>query len=1020
MKQTLAWLRDPEVFQVNRCEAHSDHKFYQSREEMYQDTSALFQTLNGKWKFSYAENPSKREADFYKEEVSCTEFDEIEVPGHIQLQGYDRCQYINTMYPWDGHEELRPPQISDEYNPTASYAKYFELEEALKGKRLFLNFQGVETAFYVWMNGEFVGYAEDTFTPSEFEVTAFVRDGVNKLAVEVYKRSSASWLEDQDFWRFSGIFRNVVLYAVPALHVRDLFVHTKLRDGYTRGNLQLDIRMIEMPGSVGGVLDIVLKDPEGNCAAQTSAEAKENTTVVIDVGMVRTWSAEIPVLYKLEICIKDQNGTEMEWVCQNVGFRSFEMIDNVMCINGKRIVFHGVNRHEFHPERGRSITEEEMLWDIRFLKRNNINAVRTSHYPNQSLWYDLCDRYGMYLIDETNLESHGSWQKMSVCEPSWNVPGSLPEWREAVLDRAKSILERDKNHPSVLIWSCGNESYAGENILAMSEYFHKRDSSRLVHYEGVFWNRDYDQISDMESRMYAKPAEIAEYLQRPGAKPYISCEYMHAMGNSLGGMELYTKLEDQFLGYQGGFIWDYIDQAIYKGEDGKRLLAYGGDFDDRATDYCFCTNGIVYADRVPSPKVPEVKQLFSNICILVEEEEVIVENRNLFENLSGYAFLLKVEKEGRPLLRKALEVQAAPGSKASVSLSGILPEITGEYTITVTASLREDTMFARAGHEVSFGQAVVSSWSAEKVECTAAMEEEFQVVCGDVNVGVKGRGFSALFSKSEGGIISLVYGGEEYITRVPKLTFHRASTDNDKGMQVPYRDSGWMAASLGMHFVSDSFRMEQRKGAVEISVEYEAKYPESFRSRVKYRMDADGELEMHLFYPGIETEEFIPLFGMDIKMKKKKNRFRYYGFGPGENYSDRMRGSRLGLHQSTAEENLARYLIPQECGNREGVRYLELFDEKGKGIRLETLKEPFSASILPYSSYELENAMHMEELPNSNYTWVRIMAKQTGVGGDDSWGAPVHERYKIRADVPLELKFRIRVLSGESTAGLED
>lgn len=619
MKPTLEWLENPEVFQVNRCEAHSDHRFYQNREEMELGYSALVQCLNGKWKFSYAENPSERDAEFYKKEESCREFSDIKVPGHIQLQGYDRCQYINTMYPWDGREELRPPYISKEYNPTASYVKYFRLEEALKGKRIFLNFQGVETAFYVWLNGEFVGYGEDSFTPSEFEVTDFVCEGENKLAVEVYKRSSASWLEDQDFWRFSGIFRDVYLYAVPSVHIRDMFVRGDLKNNYTEGTLEAELQIL---GELRGEIHAVLRDENHICVTTSVLPVNENVRIVMEPGKVRTWSAEEPYLYTLEITIRDIKGKTVEIVCQNVGFRSFEMIDNIMCINGRRIVFHGVNRHEFNAHRGRCITREDMMWDIRFLKENNINAVRTSHYPNQSLWYELCDRYGTYLIDETNLESHGSWQKLSVCEPSWNVPGSLPEWKDAVLDRAKSMLERDKNHPSILIWSCGNESYAGEDILAMSRYFHERDDSRLVHYEGVFWIREYDHISDMESRMYAKPEEIAEYLRSPGAKPYISCEYMHAMGNSLGGMELYTELEDMFPGYQGGFIWDYIDQAIFKKEEsGKERLVYGGDFDERATDYCFCTNGIVFADRTYSPKVQEVKQLFSNIRIKVDEKK---------------------------------------------------------------------------------------------------------------------------------------------------------------------------------------------------------------------------------------------------------------------------------------------------------------------------------------------------------------------------------------------------------------
>ncbi len=1005
MRATLEWLENPEVFEVNRCKAHSDHKFYQNLEEKGQGKSALFQSLNGKWKFSYAENPSLRKEDFYEDEVDYRNYDEIEVPGHIQLQGYDRCQYINTMYPWDGVEHLRPPYVSKEYNPVGSYVKYFEVEKELKDKRVFLSFQGVETAFYVWLNGKFVGYSEDTFTPSEFEVTDFLRDGENKLAVEVYKRSSASWLEDQDFWRFFGIFRDVFLYAVPKLHIRDMFIKSNLVENYTKGALDIDIEMLTQDNAD---LEISLKDNQKNTILNKVITISDDNKakLTLDVGNVRAWSAEDPYLYSLEICVKDYKGEIVEYVCQNVGFRNFEMIENVMCINGKRIMFHGVNRHEFNPDRGRSITKEDMLWDIRFMKQNNINAVRTSHYPNQTLWYELCDKYGIYVIDETNLESHGSWQKLGACEPSWNVPGSLPEWKEVVLDRAKSMLERDKNHPSIVIWSCGNESYAGENILAMSKFFHDRDDTRLVHYEGVFWNRDFDEISDMESRMYAKPQEIEEYLKQSNVKPYISCEYMHAMGNSCGGMELYTNLEDKYQGYQGGFIWDYIDQAVYKNENGEKHLVYGGDFDERATDYCFCTNGIVYADRKPSPKVQEVKQLFSNIKINVTDKEVIVENKNLFVDLSGYSFTLKIEKEGECLVNQLLDISANAQSTAKVSIEEFVPASEDELCITVTANLKEDTLYANRGYEVAFGQKTINKWIPKKVD----NNKDFEVIYGDVNVSAKGKDFFAMFSKGEGGIISLVYHGKEYITRTPKLTFFRANTDNDKGMQAYYHNSGWLASSMGLLYIQDSFKAQEGENSLTISLEYEAKYPEVFRCGVEYVIDSTGVLKMKLTYPGVKNEKYIPLFGIDFKLKKENDRFSYYGLGPQENYIDRKCGGKLGVYNSTVAENMSSYLIPQECGNREEVRYLEVKDKNDKGIRFEALNHNFSCSVLPYSAYELENAMHVEELPPVNYTWARIMAGQCGVGGDDSWGAPIHEQYLLDAQKEIVLEFQIKPL----------
>ena len=474
----LSWLENPEVFAVNRLPAHSDHRFYESEETMEPGERAgevmpLRQCLNGVWKFSYAENPSLRRAEFYQENFDDTCFDEIQVPGHIQLQGYDKCQYINTMYPWDGHSELRPPKIDWDYNPVGSYVREFDLEKPLSGKRVILSFQGVETAMYVWLNGAFVGYAEDSFTPSEFDVTPWIREKGNRLAVEAYKRSSASWIEDQDFFRFSGIFRDVYLYGIPDVHLQDLFVNAGLEHDYQDGRLTAELSLSEKNCEnqfSGCRVAAVLKDREGRVIwTCEDCVPDKNGMIRIEasISSVHAWSGEDPYCYMLYIEIRDGERRRTELVPQKIGFRTFEMKNQIMCLNGKRLVWKGINRHEFDVRLGRAITEKEMLWDIRFLKQHNLNAVRTCHYPNQSRWYELCDEYGIYLIDEANLESHGSWQKMGVCEPSWNVPGSLPQWKACVIDRARSMLERDKNHPSVLIWSCGNESYAGEDILAI-------------------------------------------------------------------------------------------------------------------------------------------------------------------------------------------------------------------------------------------------------------------------------------------------------------------------------------------------------------------------------------------------------------------------------------------------------------------------------------------------------------------------------------------------------------------------
>jgi len=1000
MIANLEWLENPEVFAVNRKRAHSDHKYYESLQEVKEAKEmSLRQLLDGDWYFSYAEKPSERIYDFYEIDYDCRSFDTIQVPGHIQLQGYDRCQYINTMYPWDGREFLRPPMVSKEYNPVGSYVKYFEVKEELKGKNISVSFQGVETAFFVWINGNFVGYSEDAFTPSEFDITSYLVEGENKLAVEVYKRSSASWIEDQDFWRFSGIFREVYLYAVPKIHIEDLFIKSTLDETYANGLLNIEFTLQEEQNCK---ITAVLKDEKQTEVFKQTVSATKSGTIQTVIPSVQPWSAEIPYLYQLYLMVEDEAGNLIEVVPQKVGFRSFEMIDKVMHINGKRIVFKGVNRHEFNAKRGRAITKEDMLWDIQFMKTHNINAVRTSHYPNQSLWYQLCDEYGIYLIDEANLESHGSWQKLGVCEPSWNVPGNHKEWEACVVDRARSMFERDKNHPSIVIWSCGNESYAGTCIEAMTNYFHEADDTRLVHYEGVFWNREFDHISDMESRMYAKPQEIESYLQENPQKPYISCEYMHAMGNSCGGLKLYTELEEKYELYQGGFIWDYIDQAMIRVNDqGEEGFAYGGDYDERATDYEFCGNGLVYADRRISPKAQEVKYLYSDVKLTPDKQGVWILNNHLFRSTADYDFVCRLLKEDSILFETTQKVTVEPGEKAYMKIPFPAMEDSGEYIFEVSMCLAKDCRWAEAGYEITFGQYVEQIPDVKK-DCQSKVE----VIHGDVNIGVKGEGFLVMLSKAEGGLASLQYDGVEYITRAPKTSYWRACTDNDRGSKHGVLRGQWFAAGLYPKLLD--VILEEAESEASVTFIHELQTHPRTKQKVTYRVTGDGAVHITAVYHGAEELPSLPIFAMDFKLKEKYHNFRYYGLGPEENYIDRKEGARLGVFENTAIGNLTDYLVPQECGNRTGVRWMEVTSADAQGLRFEAEEKTFESSVLPYSAYELENAMHKEELAKPHYTWVRIIEAQMGVGGDDSWGAPVQEQFWLDSAKERVLKFAIR------------
>ena len=602
----LNWLEDPRVFAVNRLDAHSDHTWHTPE-------GSLRQSLDGSWRFAYSPCPAARPADFWQADASLDGFGEIAVPGHIEMQGYGQIQYINTMYPWDGRHFLRPPQIPWDDTPVGSYVRTFTLDPALEGKRVCVSFQGVERAFYCWCNGHFVGYSEDSFTPADFDLTPFLQAGENRLCVEVYKNCSGSWLEDQDFFRFFGIFRPVYLYAKPALHIEDLWLRASLEPDNNTGVLAPRLRLSAADGASleGCALRCTVAAPGGAVLWDAPMPLREDGSGYVygqpvRLPGIRKWDHEDPALYTVTLTLRDAAGTLQETVPYQTGFRRFGLREGVMELNGERIVFNGVNRHEWNPASGRAIGPEDMHRAIETFRRNHINAVRTCHYPDQTLWYELCDCNGIYMIDEANLESHGSWQKMGAVEPSWNVPGSLPEWRDCVVDRARSMFERDKNHTAILIWSCGNESYAGEDILAMSEFFRQNDPGRLVHYEGVFHCRAFDRISDMESRMYAKPEEIRAYLESDPAKPFILCEYMHDMGNSLGGMESYIRLLDHPQ-YQGGFVWDYMDQALWQQGPRGRRLGYGGDFGERPTDYAFSANGIVFADGTEKPAMQDLR-----------------------------------------------------------------------------------------------------------------------------------------------------------------------------------------------------------------------------------------------------------------------------------------------------------------------------------------------------------------------------------------------------------------------------
>jgi beta-galactosidase len=1016
MEFDKAYIADPAYYAINRMPAHSSHKYYANKEEVLTETSSFKYSLNGLWKFAYADNFDQVIKDFEKLEYCCKNWKDIVVPGHIQMQGYDIPQYVNVMYPWDGSEEIYPGDIPTKFNPVASYVRYFHVPDSMKGNPIYISFQGVESAFALWLNGHFIGYSEDSFTPAEFDLSEFIVNGENKLAVQVYKWSSGSWLEDQDFWRFSGIFRDVYLYTVPNIHVYDMFVKTKLNDNYNEANLEVKLQfMNESAGTVDLKLyeyqsGIYLEKTLGSNEIPLLSEKidiKKDLKISLPVSNPLLWSAEQPNLYQLELSIKDSMGEIKEVIIQKVGFRRFELKNGFMLLNGKRIVFKGTNRHEFSCINGRVVSLDEMLIDIKTMKQNNINAIRTSHYPNNTVFYDLCDEYGFYVIDEANLETHGTWQKTSWINEH-TIPNDREEWLDIVLDRANSLFHRDKNHPSVIIWSCGNESYGGKNIYEMSRLFHKEDDTRLVHYEGIRHDRRYNDTSDMESQMYPKVSDIEQFLAENKEKPFICCEYTHAMGNSNGAMHKYTDLTDREPRYQGGFIWDYIDQAIVaKDRYGKEYFAYGGDFGDRPTDYNFCTNGIVYSDRTPSPKMQEVKFNYQNIAIIPNKENVLIKNKNLFTNTSIYEGKVTVERNGKVTQIQYFEANVDPLTEKEILLPIKEESKAGEYAVTVSFHLKNDTLWAKAGHEIAFGQYIYQVEDVKEI-VTIPMTV---TVC-EFNIGVRGDNFNVLFSKGGKGLVSYKYGGKELFQEPPKPNFWRAATDNDNGNKMTFRYGNWKLASMYSSIKDASWQIEENQFVINYT--YEMPTNPASECKMTYTVYGDGTIKVNLDYSMVSGLSELPEFGVIMKMPADYENVTWYGLGPDENYCDRNQGARLGIFSNKVIDNMSGYVKPQECGNKTGVRWASITDKNQKGIMFTCNQSntnentlPMEFSALPYTPHELENAMHVYELPPVHYTVVRTSLMQMGIGGDDTWGAPVHDEYRIpNKDLHFEFSFK--------------
>lgn len=1028
------WNNNPDIFALNRLEAATAYVPYPSVEEALArnvGNSPFRQSLNGTWKFHYADNPEGRPQDFFRADYDCSGWDAIPVPSHWQFHGYDYPQYTNVIYPWTGKEDVKPPFAPVRYNPVGSYVRTFTVPEGWQDLPVYINFQGVESAFYVWVNGDLVGYSEDTFTPAEFDITPYLVPGENKLAVEVYRWCDASWLEDQDFWRLSGIFRDVYLYATPKLHIRDVYAVTALDDRFENAELQVRTvvtNYLEM--NEAAVVEVKLFDREGRTvlaeplrAGAVFAEGQGQLTLSLSrlVEKPQKWSAESPYLYTLVLSLLDGDGHLLEAQSCRIGFRRFEIEDGLMKLNGRRIVLRGVNRHEFGCDTGRAVRREDMVRDVRLMKQNNVNAVRTSHYPNQRDWYDLCDEYGLYVIDETNLETHGSWSYGQKDEGG-ALPGSKPEWADNVLDRCNSMMQRDKNHPSIIIWSLGNESFGGDSFIRMHDYLREQDPTRVVHYEGTFHFRQSDAATDIESQMYSKVEDVEKYALSNPAKPFILCEYSHAMGNSCGNLHKYWEQFDRYPVLQGGFIWDWIDQAIRTvNHKGESYLAYGGDFGDFPNDGTFSGDGLLFADGSVTPKLAEIKGCYQSLRFRPEDLGkglIHVENQFLFTALSDYDLNWQVEKNGIQQEAGTVRIHTSPLSSETVRIPYTRPtgaEGAGEeFVLTLSLVLREEELWAPAGHEIAFAQFILPVIAVEAslpAQGSAHKTGDLHVTETEELLEAAGEGFTAVFDKNRGELVSYRVDGLELISAAPAPNFWRASTDNDRGSKHPVRCVTWREAGLNRRV--EKVETEASAGCVVMTAHFVIATTPRSHCTVRYVLNTSGSVRVtEELAPGVNLPE-IPEVGMMLSMDPSFDRLTWYGMGPHENYWDRQSGVRLGIYNGSVAEQLTPYLRPQECGNKTGVRWAEIRNAQGTGLRIEGAPET-ELCVLPYTPEELELADHAYKLPESRHTVVRVNLRQMGVGGDDSWGARTHAEFTLPAQGVYTHTFAFKGLSQAS------
>ncbi|MFV0345324.1 MAG: glycoside hydrolase family 2 TIM barrel-domain containing protein [Bacteroidales bacterium] len=1013
---TPEW-ENPEINQVNKETPRASFYPYLATDSTVHlniTSSSQVKCLNGQWKFHLSHNPEERPYYFFKNNYDDSDWDNIRVPSTWETEGYDVPIYTNAQYP---HKKT-PPKIQEEYNPVGSYRREFSIDESWDGKEIYLHFGAVSSAMYVWLNGNKVGYSEDSKTPAEFNITKYLKSGTNRLAVEVYRWSDGSYLEDQDFWRLSGISRSVYLIARNKIMIRDFEAKADLVNNYTQGRLSINIDILKtLKGrkdlslfarlyeynTENSFLSFISEDKEEFSISDPSMSVKINRVV----DKVKKWTAETPNLYRLALELRDNTNEVSEFVACNIGFRKIEIAKGQLKVNGEAIYLKGVNLHEHHDIYGHFVDEETMLKDIKTMKEFNINAVRTSHYPQPERWYELCDRYGLYVVDEANIESHGmGYGKESLAKN--------PIWSKAHMERTKNMVERDKNHPSIIIWSLGNEAGNGINFKDTYQWVKARDNSRPVQYERA----ELDTNTDIVCPMYASIDQMRKYAKEHTNRPYIQCEYAHAMGNSVGNLQDYWDLIESEPVLQGGFIWDWVDQGLLIKSDSGSYWAYGGDFgaDDVPSDGNFCINGLVDPDRTPHPSLYEVKKVYQNIAFTnfdAKSDKLTINNKFIFTSLEKFDFKWNVISNGNIIDEGTFTTNTAPQKSSKVRLHlKRLPDDNTECILSIFAIVRNSEMLLNKGHEIAKEQFILRQGDNFEISRNSTANISLDknntqdLIYGDNN-------FNITIDRSTGFITSIKYEKSEVLHNKSgfKFNFWRAPIDNDLGNNYVEKYAIWRSASENIR-LSD-FTSRKIGGNYTATAGYKILNKDKrliANAKLIYTIYGDGTIKIS---PSIRvlssSTSDMPRFGMSTQINEQYDDVRWYGRGEHENYWDRKSGALVGKYTLPVKDLMWHYIRPQENGNRCDTRWLELYNDKGEGVKV--IGYPlfdFSAHYQEQKDFESlhrpgtrltdgsrAKQMHTVDVPTRDYITLNVDYRQMGVGGDNSWGAETHKEYRL-------------------------